>query len=276
MNARLLPAAFLILASAPLQAAAEGAKAAKHLDVMELFLAGGFSMYPLVLLSIITIALAFYCMTIRRNSIVSDRFMDTTEAMLRARDFHGLAAYSRRSSEMMARIVQRIIDFILRNPTVTLDEIRELTQSEGSRQIGRLGARVAYLADIGSVAPLMGLLGTVIGMIKTFIDLSGGKEGVKQLELTSGISTALVCTATGLIVAVPAMLLYSFFRTRVHKYAGELESASSHFVALLQQASTPVSQRAAQASSHHASAPQESPMPVPAFALEPRNDLQGI
>jgi len=271
MNARLLPAAFLILAAAPLQAAAEGAKAPKHLDLMELFVAGGFTMYPLVLLSVITIALAFYCLTIRRNTIVSDRFMDTTEAMLRARDFHGLAAYSRRSSEMMARIVQRIIDFILRNPTITLDEIRELTQSEGSRQISRLGSRVAYLADIGSVAPLMGLLGTVIGMIKTFIELSAGKEGVKQLELTSGISTALVTTATGLIVAVPAMLLYSFFRTRVHKYAGELESASTHFVALLQQAATtPV-----QTPVHHPT-PQESPMPVPAFILDQRNDIQGV
>jgi biopolymer transport protein ExbB len=275
MNARLLPAAFLLLGSAPLWAAGEGAKTPKHLDVLELFLAGGFSMYPLVILSVITIALALYCMTIRRNSIVSDRFMDTTEAMIRARDFHGLAAYSRRSSEMMARIVQRIIDFILRNPTVTLDEIRELAQSEGSRQIGRLGSRVAYLADIGSVAPLMGLLGTVIGMIKTFIDLSGGKEGVKQLELTSGISTALVCTAAGLIVAVPAMLLYSFFRTRVHRFASELESASSHFVALLQQAATSPSSRPAPPPAHHIP-PQESPMPVPAFALEPRNDLQGI
>ena len=258
MNARLLPAVLLTLGSPQLWAAAEtaGKPAAKQQDLMQLFFAGGLAMYPLVALSFITIALAVYCLGIRRNRVVSDRFMDTTESLVRNRDFHGLAAYAQRSPETMARIVQRVIDFILNNPTVTVDEIRALAQSEGSRQVGRLSARVAYLADIGSIAPLMGLLGTVVGMIKTFIELSAGKEGVKQLELTSGISTALVTTAAGLIVAVPAMVLYSLFRTRVHKLAGELEAAASHFVALLQQAASPAAPQTSSATRHDATLPR--------------------
>jgi biopolymer transport protein ExbB len=81
---------------------------------------------------------------------------------------------------------------------------------------------------------MLGLLGTVIGMIQAFLDLSQGNEGVKQMQLSSGISTALITTAAGLIIAIPTMLAYAFFRTRTQRYIGELEAASSHLVALLQ------------------------------------------
>ena len=81
---------------------------------------------------------------------------------------------------------------------------------------------------------MLGLLGTVLGMIQAFFDLSHGTEGVKQMELSSGISVALITTAAGLIIAIPTMLAYAFFRTRTQRYIGELEAASSHLVALLQ------------------------------------------
>jgi biopolymer transport protein ExbB len=160
--------------------------------------------------------------------------MDEAESLIRSRDLQGLTAFSRRQSECMARITQRVLDFIIANPSVTLAEVREITESEGSRQAGILTARVSYLSDIGNVAPMLGLLGTVLGMIQAFFDLSHGTEGVKQMELSSGISVALITTAAGLIIAIPTMLAYAFFRTRTQRYIGELEAASSHLVALLQ------------------------------------------
>ena len=206
-----------------------------ELSFVELFQQGGPVMYPLAGLSVIAASLCLlYFFTIRQNSVVSDRFMDQAEDLIRARDLQGLAKLSSRQSECMARITQRVINFIIANPTVTLAEVREITESEGSRQSGILTSRVSYLCDIGNVAPMLGLLGTVMGMIQAFLELSQGNEGVKQMELSSGISAALITTAAGLIIGIPTMLAYAFFRTRTQRYIGELEAASSHLVALLQ------------------------------------------
>ena len=223
------------LLSATSALGADAKPAADQYNVIDLFFQGGWVMYPLAGLSVIAATLCLlYFFTIRQNSVVSDRFMDEAESMIRARDLQGLTAYSRRQSECMARITQRVLDFIIANPSVTLAEVREITESEGSRQAGILTARVSYLSDIGNVAPMLGLLGTVLGMIQSFFELSKGVEGVKQMALSSGISVALITTAAGLIIAIPTMLAYAFFRTRTQRYIGELEAASSHLVALLQ------------------------------------------
>jgi biopolymer transport protein ExbB len=207
----------------------------QNLNFIKLFFQGGPVMYPLAGLSVIAAALCLlYLFTIRQNSVVSDRFMDAAESMIRSRDLQGLASYCRRQSECMARITQRVLDFIIANPSVTLAEVREITESEGSRQAGILTSRVSYLSDIGNVAPMLGLLGTVLGMIQSFFELSTGNEGVKHMQLSSGISIALITTAAGLIIAIPTMLAYAFFRTRTQRYIGEMEAASSHLVALLQ------------------------------------------
>ena len=211
------------------------AEASQALNLIELFHAGGWVMYPMALLSVVAAALCLlYLFTIRQNAVVSDRFMDNIETMIRSRDLHGLAVYCRRQSECMARITQRVVDFIVANPSVTLAEVREIAESEGSRQSGILTSRVSHLSDIGNIAPMLGLLGTVLGMISSFDNLSKGQEGVKQMALSSGISIALITTAAGLIIGIPSMLAYAYFRTRTQRYIGELEAASSHLVALLQ------------------------------------------
>lgn len=235
MNSLLRTISLLAIGLASSAQAAEPAKNMKELNFIEIFLAGGWVMYPLGLLSVIAATLCLlYLFTIRQNSVVSDRFMDAAEAMIRSRDLQGLTAFSRRQSECMARITQRVLDFIIANPSVTLAEVREITESEGSRQSGLLTSRVSYLSDIGNIAPMLGLLGTVIGMIQAFLDLSTGSEGVKQMQLSSGISVALITTAAGLMISIPTLLAYAFFRTRTQRYIGELEAASSHLVALLQ------------------------------------------
>lgn len=204
---------------------------------MQMFVVGGPVMYVLALLSVIVAAMiVFNFVTIRRNAIVSDRFMDQAEYMIRARDLQALATYSRGRNESMARITQRVTEFIIANPTVTLAEVREMTESEGSRQAGLLTSRVSHLSDIGNIVPMVGLLGTVHGLMKAFYALgeSQVQTAGKQLELSTGISTALIATGGGLLIAIPTLFAYSIFRTRVQRYIGELEAASSHLVALLQ------------------------------------------
>ena len=217
-------------------AATVGPQAApKQIDFLEVLAKGGPMMFPLAVMSVIMVLLILlFLLTIRRNVIASDRFMNAAETMIRKRDFLGLIAYSHRRNECMARISQKTLEFLVGNPSIPFENVSEAAQTEGSRQAGMLTSRITYLADIGSIAPMVGLLGTVIGMIKAFIEISTGEvQGVRQMGLAQGVSEALIATACGLAISIVALASYSFFRGRVQKYIGELEAAATHLVALI-------------------------------------------
>ncbi|WP_018970396.1 MotA/TolQ/ExbB proton channel family protein [Rubritalea marina] len=196
---------------------------------------GGVVMYPLAALSFLTVILIFfYFITIRRNSVVSNRFMSTAEALIRKRDYLGLVAQCHRENKCISRVAEKALDFMTHNDGVPFKEVREVAEAEGSRQAGILTQRISYLSDIGGIAPMIGLLGTVIGMIKSFHQISAGNfEGVKQMELAGGVSEALITTASGLVIGILALIFYSIFRGRVQKYIAELEAAATHLMALL-------------------------------------------
>lgn len=272
-NHKITCAAAIVLATAcPAMAAPaeNGLPAETKMTFMEIFFSGGPMMYPLALLSIVGVVLVLiYLLTIRRNAVVSDRFMNTAEQMIHKRDFMGLLSYCARRNECMARVTQKSLDFLTKYPDASFAGVREVAESEGSRQAGLLGARITYLADIGSIAPMVGLLGTVIGMIKSFLQISsGGFEGARQMQLAEGVSEALITTAAGLVIGIPALVFYSIFRGRVQKYIAELEAASTHLMALLQ------SQMPGRApTSPPGSQQQAVPRRVQEAALQPREDF---
>ncbi|MGE9269954.1 MAG: MotA/TolQ/ExbB proton channel family protein [Verrucomicrobiales bacterium] len=245
----------------------------QELNFMEIFNQGGYMMYPLGLLSVVAMVLIFlYLMTIRRNTVVSDRFMDTAEAMIRKRDYLGLIGYCHRQNQCMARIAQKSLEFMTKNRTAGFGEVREIAESEGSRQAGMLSSRITYLADIGSIAPMIGLLGTVLGMIKSFLEIST-YAGVKQMGLATGVSEALVTTATGLVIGIPSLIFYSIFRGRVQRYVSELEAATTHLMAMLhaqqrrQSMATPPPRTRGQ---------DDYAIPGPDLLNDDRPDLEGI
>lgn len=281
MKCRHFTAAGLFLSASIASAATTGeaAPATVEISFLETLAKGGLMMYPLLLLSVIGVVLILiYLLTIRRNAIVSDRFMNTAESMIRKRDFLNLVAFSHRRNECMARITQKTLDFISSNPGIPFENVREVAQTEGSRQAGILTSRITYLADIGAIAPMIGLLGTVVGMIKAFIEIAnGGKQGVREMGLAEGVSEALIATAGGLAISIVALGFYSFFRGRVHKYIGELEAGATHLIALLhaqfdrQSQSRPHPHQGAPAHDHG-----EYPLPGPSPLGADRKDLQGI
>lgn len=228
---------FGLFATAPLALADEGAgnALAEELNLLEIAKAGGPMMYPLAILSMVGLVLILvYLLTIRRNAVVSDRFMNAAEAMIRKRDYLGLVAYCNRQNESMARVTQKTMDFLTKYPVASFNGVREVAEAEGSRQAGLLSSRITYLADVGAIAPMVGLLGTVLGMIKSFLQISSGDvAGVRQMQLAEGVSEALITTAAGLMIGIPALVFYSFFRGRVQKYIAELEAAATHLMALL-------------------------------------------
>ena len=277
MNRMLWPLTAFWLSTVPAFSAEEGEGVRQaQMDFLEIVSKGGVMMYPLALLSMVAVVLVLiYLLTIRRNAVVSDRFMNAAEAMIRKRDYLGLIAYCHRQNESMARITQKTLDFFTKYPSASFGEVREVAEAEGSRQAGLLSSRITYLADIGSIAPMVGLLGTVLGMIKSFLNISAGDvQGVRQMELAEGVSEALITTAAGLAIGIPALVFYSLFRGRVQKYIAELEAASTHMMALLH------SQVERQAAHGYASPAQrhrdDYAMPVPSPLGGDRPDLHGI
>lgn len=272
MKCRFLTVAMALLPSfaAFAVSAAPAAEAPKEIRVLDVIFSGGPVMYILCVMSVIMAALAFaLVLMIRPGAVVTDKFMDTMEAMLKNRDLQGLSEFCSRQSQRMAAIVQRTVDFVLANPQAGIEELREVAQAEGSRQASQMTGRVTYLADIGGIAPLVGLLGTVIGMTQSFFDLGAGKEGVQQLELSSGIYKALFTTAGGLSVAVPSLMLYAFFRGKALKLVNDLEAAATHFLVNLQMLET------RNVTVSRTTPASQAAEPAPVVTLSPR-DLHGI
>ena len=219
----------------PEAAATQGGKA-ESVEFLEILEQGGIIMYPLYGLSFVAVLLIFYyVLTIRQGTVVSDKFMNAADALIRKQDYLGLIAVCNRENEAIARITYKTLDFSTKNPTASFDEVREVTEAEGSRQASILNQRITYLADVGSIAPMVGLLGTVLGMIQSFRDMNagGGVSGAGQVQMSEGVSQALVTTATGLTIGTPALIFYSIFRGRVQKLISELEAAMTHLMALL-------------------------------------------
>jgi biopolymer transport protein ExbB len=202
--------------------------------VLDAILHAGPVMYVLLGLSVFSVMLVVtYLMTIRRGAVVSSGFMATADALLRKRDHLGLLAVANRHGEAIARVVQKVLDFTTKNPNADFQQVREVAETEGTRVAANLNNRVTYLADIGMIAPLIGLLGTAIGIVKSFAALSGDLGTARYALLSTGVSEALINTCGGLAIGIPAMIFYAFFRGRVQRLISDLESAVTHLLALL-------------------------------------------
>ena len=206
----------------------------KSRSILDALINAGPVMVPLFLLSIFSVMLVIvYLLTIRRGAVASSGYMATADALLRKRDHLGLLAVSNRHGEALARVVQKMLDFTTKNPNADFQQVREIAETEGTRAAASLNNRVTYLADIGMIAPMLGLLGTVIGIIRSFGALGSDLGSARYVQLSKGISEALINTSAGLAIGIPAMIFYAFFRGRAQKLISELESAVTHVLALL-------------------------------------------
>ncbi len=196
---------------------------------------GGWAMIPLGILSVITLMLIImFLFTMRRGAILTPEYMNTADVLLKKRDYVGLLAISSRHSEVVARIVQRSLDFATKNPSATLEGLREIAEAEGGGQAAALQYRVNFLADIGVISPMIGLLGTVSGIISAFAKLGSGDATIsRDILLASGVSEALVATFSGLVLGITAMGFYALFRNKVQSLISDMEIATTHLMGLL-------------------------------------------
>ena len=197
-------------------------------NLWKLVQSGGWAMYPLGFLSVVTVMLVLvFLFTLRRGAILTPHYMNTADVLLKKQDYLGLLAISSRHTESVARVVQRTLDFATKNPAAKYEMLQDIAQTEGGAQAASLQHRVTYLADIGVLSPMIGLLGTVSGIIRAFAKLGSGDASIsRDILLASGVSEALVATATGLILGITAMFFYAIFRNRVQSLISDMEIAT--------------------------------------------------
>jgi len=187
---------------------------------------GGWAIIVLALLSVVMVMMVIvYFFSLRRGSIVSPQYLNTAEVLLKKRDYLGLLAISNRHTETVAQVIRLTLDFATKNPTANYDVIREIAETAAGAHAAALQHRTVYLADIGMLAPMIGLLGTVFGIISSFSDLATGDA--RDAGLAGGVSAALVATAGGLILGIVSMFFYALFRNRVQTLISDLEVATA-------------------------------------------------
>ena len=128
----------------------------------------------------------------------------------------------------------RVIHAALARHSAPRTELKEIVQEAGQLEVPRLERRLPLLATIAYIAPLVGLLGTVTGLIDAFIALSGNVGGVAaSADISAGIYKSLLTTAAGLVVAIPAALAWSYLSSRVNTLMHDMERAGIEIVNLI-------------------------------------------
>lgn len=208
----------------------------RNYPLSELFMKGGFIMWPLLLLSIAgVVVLVMCCFSTRASAVLPTKLVEQAESFIRKRDYTGLSILCKDGDSCYARVMLTVASFMLRNPSAQFEEVREIAAAEGGRQAGFLSRQISWLSDIGALAPMLGLLGTVVGMMKTFFEIANGdfSGGKQRIDMAGGVAEALITTAGGLMLGIPAILAYVYFRSRVHKRVGDLEAAVTHSVSVV-------------------------------------------
>jgi biopolymer transport protein ExbB len=201
--------------------------------LLSIVISHGWALWPLIIASIVALALIIErSLALRRSKVLPPRLLQ---------DVLGIVGKRQVTPEVVTRLEQssplgRVLAAALRNHNAPRNVAAEAVANAGSHAAHDLSRYLTLLGSIGSVAPLLGLLGTVVGMIEIF---GSQQAGSNPQQLAQGISLALYATAFGIIVAVPAVLFYRHFKTRVEDYLVTMEDESQKLIDTLFAERTP-------------------------------------
>ena len=177
----------------------------------------------LLLISFIMVAVIMMnLLQVRRDNLLPEEFVEAFEEKLTAKDYQGAYEISRGDDSLIARVLAAGLGRLNRGYEEAIEGMQEVGEEESMMMEHRL----SYLALIGSIAPMIGLMGTVWGMIQSFREISTAATAPKPKDLADGISTALFTTLEGLVVAIPAIIAYSLLRNRVSRLLLEVGRVS--------------------------------------------------
>jgi biopolymer transport protein ExbB len=214
--------------------------------VLEILLAGGWAMVPILMCSAVAMAIILERFwTLRRGAVLPPKLADEVRTWARTRKLDPEHIEALRNNSPLGMLLASALTVRHRSREI----IKERIEDTGRYVVHQLERFLNTLGTIALIAPLLGLLGTVIGLIEMFLVVSAGDMGDPS-KMAGGIGTALICTATGLCVAIPAYVFHRGFRGRVSGYVVEMEQQAIVLLdelAALNDAAAVVSARAAAA-----------------------------
>lgn len=214
------------------QITTDAVTAPQSLSVLDLAIKGGIMMIPLALMWLAAIYLFIErLLTINKANIDAEPFMNRVKELVLKNDFNGAKLLCVQSGTPVARMIEKGVSRI----GSPLKNIEASIENVGKLEIFKLEKNLSTLATISGAAPMIGFLGTVIGMVEAFISISQEEGSVSPKLLSSGIYTAMVTTVAGLIVGILAYLAYNYLVTRVAKVIHKMEYTSIDFIDLLQE-----------------------------------------
>jgi biopolymer transport protein ExbB len=211
------------------QAAAGGAT--PQMSVIDLLVKGGWMMVPLALLSVIAVFVFFErYFYIRKVSQSDENFMN----IIRDHIVNGNVQAARSLAKNTPNPVARVIDKGIQRIGKPIDAIENSMENVGKLEIYRMEQNLGILSVIAGIAPMFGFLGTIIGMIQLFYEISSTGEYTLS-TIAGGIYVKMITSASGLIIGVIAFVAYNFLNAQIDKCGNKIERASSDFIDILQE-----------------------------------------
>mgnify|MGYP000862981547 CR=1 FL=1 len=199
-------------------------------SLIEMALKGGWIMIPLLLLSILTIYIfGERWWAIRKASQIDENFMRNIHDYIHEGKIKAAINLCQTQETPIARLIEKGIERIGR----PLSDIQTAVENMGNVEVSRLEKGLPMLATIAGGAPMIGFLGTVIGMIQAFYNMSQAGSNVDITLLSGGIYTAMVTTVAGLIVGITAYFGYNYLVARIDNIVYKMESNTIEFMDLL-------------------------------------------
>ncbi len=196
---------------------------------------GGPIMYPIILCSVLALAIVFERIyNLYRAKIDTKKFMEDIANTLRRNKIIEAIELCDKTPGPIPHILKA---GIMKHDRPR-QEIKEAIEDAGLYEVPRLEKNIAVIATISHIAPLLGLLGTVTGMVRCFQTIqekSTSLNPVSPGDLAGGIWEALITTVAGLTVGIPALVAYNYFVNRVNSFVLEMEKAATDLVNLLTQ-----------------------------------------
>ena len=200
------------------------------MNLLDIVVKGGWLMIPILLCSVIAAAIIIERLIVLRKSRSNTRhLMMKLQSLIMKGGKEEAIELCAETPGPAAKVLK---EGLLRSDR-DKEEIQDAIESAGKQQVFHLERYLGVLATIAGVAPLIGFLGTVTGMIKAFMTIERLSGNVNATVLAGGIWEALMTTAAGLIVGIPTFIFYNYLVTKVQRFVFEIESSSNELLALL-------------------------------------------
>jgi biopolymer transport protein ExbB len=188
------------------------------MTLLQLVQKGGIIGYTIIVLSIVALGLVIdYALSIQKSKLAPPQDVDQLKKYVKEKKFDSLENYHKEHPSFLAQVVSAGIAETKFGYRAMVKAMEDSTEAITAR----LSRKIEHLNIIANIAPMLGLLGTVIGMLRCFNEISQVSGAIEPRQLAGGIFEALVTTCMGLIVAIPSLYFFAIFRNRVDQFVSE-------------------------------------------------------